>query len=741
MCLTIVFGEREYNLIAQDEDTSSLWLSTLKRLVCIVRSVHHENQYWIWLRLQFRKADKDRTGALTFQQVRDLLERINVKLSRKYAKDLFNAVNVDKKQMNGKQVLDCQEFLQFFRNLTKRPELEEIFETYAVSDSAAMTADELKIFLAQEQFLAVDTHQANALISKHEVSNAKQEGLLTIAGFTSLMKSYDIANEDHQTLFQDMNQPLSDYYIASSHNTYLKGNQLTSKSSVQAYIKALEQGCRCVELDLWDGPAGDPIIYHGRTLTSQVMLTDVLMDAIKPYAFKVSPYPLILSLESHLSKKQTRRLAFLLSDILGDMLYTTPVDDSMKALPTPEELINKIIIKAKKLSGQTDGESEANESSDDEEDKNESDFDDSDDPADGVKSMDNVVSASNVVEDLDSLADNTANVWRSPEECDSLPNKVNPEELSTEYPTRDKEIRMKHQEMENQRKLGSSDIAKSSDQNSSDVTDSDDQLYNLSDLVNICEAKKFGGFHQNIETGRCFHISSLSEIKAKKLIRRERSSFIQHTSNQLVRIYPKGSRTDSSNYDPSQFWSAGCQIVALNYQTSGIYKVINEAFFQVNGKCGYVLKPAVLRKPKIGEIPEAEAELSGSKAVRLKIISGQNLPKFEKKVIDPYVTVQIMGHPADRLKFKTKHVDDNGFNPCWKETTEFRLRQPELDLLVISVRDKEPMSDDDLVGVRVVPIKSLKSGYGHICLLCREGNPIPNATIFLHVSIRDLPSE
>jgi hypothetical protein len=153
------------------------------------------------------------------------------------------------------------------------------------------------------------------------------------------------------------------------------------------------------------------------------------------------------------------------------MLYTTPVDDSMKALPTPEELKNKIIIKAKKL-GQTDSESEANESSDDEEDKNESDFDDSDDPADGVKSMDNTVSASNVIEDLDSLADNTANVGRSPEESDSLTNKVTPEDLSTEYATRDKKIRMKNQEMENQRKLGSSDIAKSSDQNSSDVTDS-----------------------------------------------------------------------------------------------------------------------------------------------------------------------------------------------------------------------------------------------------------------------------
>ena len=46
-----------------------------------------------------------------------------------YTIAISQAANVDKKQMNGKQVLDCQEFIQFFRSLTKRPELEEIFET------------------------------------------------------------------------------------------------------------------------------------------------------------------------------------------------------------------------------------------------------------------------------------------------------------------------------------------------------------------------------------------------------------------------------------------------------------------------------------------------------------------------------------------------------------------------------------------------------------------------------------
>lgn len=38
---------------------------------------------------------------------------------------------------------------------------------------------------------------------------------------------------------------------------------------------------------------------------------------------------------------------------------------------------------------------------------------------------------------------------------------------------------------------------------------------------------------------------------------------------QLSRIYPKGTRVDSSNYMPQVFWNAGCQMVALNFQTMG----------------------------------------------------------------------------------------------------------------------------------------------------------------------------
>jgi hypothetical protein len=98
-----------------------------------------------------------------------------------------------------------------------------------------------------------------------------------------------------------MKSNLSFYYCYSSHNTYLSGNQLTGDSTAEMYRLALEMGCRCVELDLWDGPGDEPKITHGFTMTSELSLRSAL-KTIKESAFKVSPYPVILSLEMHCKK-------------------------------------------------------------------------------------------------------------------------------------------------------------------------------------------------------------------------------------------------------------------------------------------------------------------------------------------------------------------------------------------------------------------------------------------------------
>jgi len=44
-----------------------------------------------------------------------------------------------------------------------------------------------------------------------------------------------------------------------------------------------------VELDCWDGSDGEPIIYHGYTLTSKIKFADVI-QSIREYAFKVRKF-------------------------------------------------------------------------------------------------------------------------------------------------------------------------------------------------------------------------------------------------------------------------------------------------------------------------------------------------------------------------------------------------------------------------------------------------------------------
>ncbi|KAM7083836.1 1-phosphatidylinositol 4,5-bisphosphate phosphodiesterase eta-2 isoform 3-T4 [Ciconia maguari] len=775
-CFSIYYGDHmeSLDLVSSSGEEARTWITGLKYLMAGISDEDslskRQRTRDQWLKQTFDEADKNGDGSLSISEVLQLMHKLNVNLPRQKVKQMFKEADTDDNQ----GTLGFDEFCAFYKMMSTRRDLYLLMLTYS-NHKDYLDTDDLRRFLEIEQKMTnVTKEHCLEIISKFEPClENKKEGALGIDGFTNYMRSPsgDIFNPEHYQVNQDMNYPLSHYFITSSHNTYLMGDQLMSQSRVDMYAWVLQSGCRCVEVDCWDGPDGEPIVHHGYTLTSKILFKDVI-ETINKYAFIKNEYPVILSIENHCSVIQQKKMAQYLTEILGDKLDLSSVhnDDSTK-LPSPASLKGKILVKGKKLPANISDDAEEGEVSDE---------DSADEIDDDCKLMNGDASTNrkrveNIAKKkLDSLIKeskirdcedpNNFTVTTLPSsgkaglKSDNKKNKLEDDvESGEDFSTNKRHSRSLMGSFSKRKKKGSKLKKATSLEEGEDDSDSQGNLARssvhysrinrqkktmklsraLSDLVKY--TKSVGIHDVETEISSSWQVSSFSETKAHQILQQKPAQYLRFNQHQLSRIYPSSYRVDSSNYNPQPFWNAGCQLVALNYQSEGRMLQLNRAKFSANGNCGYVLKPNCMCQGVFN--PNSEDPLPGQlkKQLVLRIISGQQLPKPRDsmlgdrgEIIDPFVEVEVIGLPVDCFKEQTRVVDDNGFNPMWEETLVFTVHMPEIALIRFLVWDHDPIGRD-FIGQRTIAFSSMMPGYRHVYL---EG--IEEASIFVHVAINDI---
>ncbi|KAM6163853.1 LOW QUALITY PROTEIN: 1-phosphatidylinositol 4,5-bisphosphate phosphodiesterase gamma-1 [Rhynchocyon petersi] len=361
-CFVILYGMefrlKTLSLQATSEDEVNMWIKGLSWLMEDTLQAATPLQIERWLRKQFYSVDRNREDRISAKDLKNMLSQVNYRVpNMRFLRERLT----DLEQRSGD--ITYGQFAQLYRSLMysaqKTMDL-PFLETSALRagerpELCRVSLPEFQQFLLEYQgeLWAVDRLQVQEFMLSflRDPLREIEEPSLFLDEFVTFLfsKENSVWNSQLDAVCPDtMNNPLSHYWISSSHNTYLTGDQFSSESSLEAYARCLRMGCRCIELDCWDGPDGMPVIYHGHTLTTKIKFSDVL-HTIKEHAFVASEYPVILSIEDHCSIAQQRNMAQYFKKVLGDTLLTKPVDISADGLPSPNQLKRKILIKHKKL--------------------------------------------------------------------------------------------------------------------------------------------------------------------------------------------------------------------------------------------------------------------------------------------------------------------------------------------------------------------------------------------------------
>nr|GMD02078.1 phosphoinositide phospholipase C 6-like isoform X2 [Ipomoea batatas] len=668
------------------------------------------------------------------------------------------------------------------------PDVRDAFSLYA-GNGPHMNAEQLARFLVEYQGeegrTADDAAEIIQQIHDRRQHLAKHNHLyLDLDGFFEFLFQDDLNGPLNTQVSNDMTAPLQHYFIYTGHNSYLTGNQLSSRCSEKPIIKALERGVRGIELDLWPNSAKDNIhVLHGRTLTTPVTFYKCL-ESIKKHAFVKSPYPVIITLEDHLTPDLQAKAAEMLSEVFGEMLYY-PESGCLEELPSPEELKHRILLSTKAPKEYL----ESRQQSEKETPASPSGKDSSEDDSSVKQTKENAAAEENGAEgrqinsDPDGGCSQASTSQPGGTECNAeQQDRVEAEKTNASEVEKTKAEQQDRVEAE---KANASEVEKSNAEqqdrveaektNASEAKKSNAEQQDRveAEKTNASEAKKTNAEQQDrvkastqsalpsgpeykrliaIRAGKAKqgmkHALTTVQEKVKRLSVNEGdlekaavsygTDVVSFTQKSILRVFPKGTRVTSSNFKPMLGWMHGAQMVAFNMQGYGKSLWLMHGMFRANGGCGYVKKPRFLieRGPE-DEVfdPKVTVPLKFTLKVTVYLGDGWRLD-FSHTHFDAfsppdfYTKLFIVGAPADCAKRKTRIIEDD-WGPIWGEEFEFPLTVPELALLRIEVREYDMSEKDDFGGQTCLPVSELRPGIRSVPLHDKKGEKYKSVRLLM----------
>ncbi|KAI9725642.1 MAG: Phospholipase C [Chrysothrix sp. TS-e1954] len=784
--MTIIYADYERgkggalkskHLLAPDAESCKQWTSFLRflmnhrgALMVGMGGNDDETQQRFWDRMMSKQLQNDpgseNVHTVDFQKLKESCHGLAIYKSDKDLRDQWNQVDT---QQTGR--LNRTQFKEFFRLINYRRDIADVFE-FIKPHPWSLSLSELDFFHFLHQYQGINISQDEEWWrGVFEQFATAKEGFTTLAlvhetpstPLTMDLEAFQeflISAEHNPALVRSIEEPrldcpLNEYFISSSHNTYLSAGQLRGESTSECYTDALRKGCRCVEIDCWDGDDGKPKVTHGFTRTTKITFQECV-KTINKHAFDASPYPLIISLEVHCNPVQQRIMAGIMKESFGDKLLLAPLEgaDSL-ILPSPEQLKGKILIKVKKPHAENTS----------------------------LVAEPPKVKGPNA--EHTSLVAEPPNVTRhrrqrSKSEVSTASTRNAPPPLPSigvaPYSPQSQGIYMASPMSRPLRAFHASVPGSSNDEEDLEATygkrgkvKTSKIIPELGNLGVYVRGIKFGGF-KAAESRTYNHVFSFTEGTFESRCKTPDMKHLmeKHNRKYLMRVYPQGTRFTSSNPNPLQFWRRGVQMVATNWQTPDVGTQINNAMFAAgHDRTGYVLKPEEMRRSRDYPSFEQQGKVFRKKVqFSVDIISANRLevpPGLAMgATINPYVEIEIfsaddkakglataeggkdVSHPNGTSglnlpkRRRSKIMKLNGHDPRFDEPIKVALETKYSSLVFVRLtvwhspdghntnKIKEP------IGTYTAKLDSLNQGYRQIHLHNRQQEQLIS-TLFLYI--------